>query len=80
MTPCAEADNAKVLVERARPANVEALDEGEAGAIDDAERLIGPFLRNLATAPKILCRGVHHGQHVERETIPEAHGRPASEP
>jgi hypothetical protein len=43
-----------VLIERERATNVEALDQGEAGAIDDAERLIGPSLRDLAAAPQIL--------------------------
>lgn len=80
MAPRAQPHKTKMPVKRERATNGEALDQGEAGAIDDAERLIGPFLRDLATAPKILCRDAHDGDDASTETIPEPHGRPASEP
>ncbi|MGH6900333.1 MAG: helix-turn-helix domain-containing protein, partial [Geminicoccaceae bacterium] len=75
-----ESNDAKMLVERERPADVEALDQGKAGAIDDAERLIGPFLCDLATAAKILRGDAHERDDAAIETIPEPHGRPAPEP
>jgi len=56
-----EPKDPEVGVERARAADVQSLDQGEAGAIDDAERLVRPFLRDLATTPKILGRDAYDG-------------------
>jgi hypothetical protein len=78
MTPRAQADDPKVLIERACPANVEALDQGEAGAIDDAERLIGPFLRDLPPASKIFGGDTHDLDYAAIEAIPKSHRRRAA--
>ena len=75
MSPPAEADDPEMLVERERTANVEALDQGEAGAVDDAERLIGPLLRELASTAKILCGDAREGGHADRHAVPKPHGR-----
>jgi hypothetical protein len=76
----AEPDDARVLVECECPANVEALNQGKAGAINDAERLIGPFLRDLPATAEILGSHTYDRDDASMETIPEPHGRPASEP
>jgi hypothetical protein len=56
LTPPAESHDVEVPVERERPPDVQTIDQGKAGAIDDAERLIGPFPRDLTTAPQVLRR------------------------
>jgi hypothetical protein len=48
--------------------------------IDDAERLIGPSLRELAAAPQVLCRHFQDGEHIAGEAVPEPHGGGAPEP
>ena len=80
LAPPAEADGAEVLVEREGPTDVQALDQREAGAVDDAERLVGPLLRDLASAPEVLWLDIRDRDEVVVEAVPERHGRPAAEP
>ena len=69
-----------MLVERECPADVESLDQGKTGAIDDAERLIGPFLRDLPPASEIFCDDTHDLDDAAIEAIPKSHRRRAPEP
>ncbi len=80
LPPPAEPHDVEVLVECERVADIQALHQGKAGAIDDAESLIGPFLRNFTTALKILSCHTDNGHDTAPQGIPKAHRRRASEP